>query len=125
MDFKNKVVLITGASSGIGKQTAIEFAKLGSIIILVARRKNKLIKLEKETGCIPIVMDIRDRKDIEKLKKLIVKENLIKNHHQEEVLPNIHKVVYLIHLQAVVNLLVLVVQVEAVVNHLNHQVVDL
>ena len=36
MDFKNKVVLITGASSGIGKQTAIEFAKLGSIIILVA-----------------------------------------------------------------------------------------
>ena len=34
MDFKNKVVLITGASSGIGKQTAIEFAKLGSNIIL-------------------------------------------------------------------------------------------
>ncbi|MEK0350940.1 MAG: SDR family oxidoreductase, partial [Nitrosopumilus sp.] len=27
MDFKNKVILITGASSGIGKQTAIEFAK--------------------------------------------------------------------------------------------------
>ena len=45
MDFKNKVVLITGASSGIGKQTAIEFAKLGSIIILVARRKNKLEQL--------------------------------------------------------------------------------
>jgi Short-chain alcohol dehydrogenase of unknown specificity len=39
MDFKNKVVLITGASSGIGKQTAIEFAKLGSSVILVARRK--------------------------------------------------------------------------------------
>ena len=48
MDFKNKVVLITGASSGIGKQTAIEFAKLGSIIILVARRKDKLEQLEKE-----------------------------------------------------------------------------
>ena len=48
MDFKNKVVLITGASSGIGKQTAIEFAKLGSNIILVARRKDKLELLEKE-----------------------------------------------------------------------------
>ncbi|HJJ22879.1 MAG TPA: SDR family oxidoreductase [Nitrosopumilus sp.] len=42
MDFKNKVVLITGASSGIGRETAIEFAKLGANIILVARRKDKL-----------------------------------------------------------------------------------
>ena len=48
MDFKNKVVLITGASSGIGKQTAIEFAKLGSNIILVARRKDKLEQVENE-----------------------------------------------------------------------------
>ena len=44
MNYKNKTVLITGASSGIGKQTAIEFAKLGSNIILVARRKDKLNK---------------------------------------------------------------------------------
>ena len=48
MDFKKKVVLITGASSGIGKQTAIEFAKLGSDIILVARRKDKLEQVENE-----------------------------------------------------------------------------
>ena len=42
MDFKNKLVLITGASSGIGKETALEFAKLGANIVLVARRKEKL-----------------------------------------------------------------------------------
>ena len=48
MDFKNKIVLITCASSGIGKQTAIEFAKLGSNIILVARRKDKLEQVENE-----------------------------------------------------------------------------
>ena len=48
MDFKNKTVLITGASSGIGKQTAIEFAKLGANIILVARRKEKLDELANE-----------------------------------------------------------------------------
>lgn len=48
MDLKNKVVLITGASSGIGKETAIEFANLGANIILVARRKEKLDELENE-----------------------------------------------------------------------------
>ena len=42
MDFKNKVVLITGASSGIGKDTAIEFAKKGANIVLVSRIKEKL-----------------------------------------------------------------------------------
>ncbi|MHA7733528.1 SDR family NAD(P)-dependent oxidoreductase [Nitrosopumilus sp. S6] len=48
MDFKNKTILITGASSGIGKQSAIEFAKLGANIILVARRKEKLDELEND-----------------------------------------------------------------------------
>jgi short-subunit dehydrogenase len=42
VDFKNQVILITGASSGIGKETAIEFAKLGANIVLVARKKDKL-----------------------------------------------------------------------------------
>ena len=45
MDFKNKVVLITGASSGIGKDAAIEFAKRGSNIVLVARRPDRLREL--------------------------------------------------------------------------------
>jgi len=34
MDFKNKVVLITGASSGIGKVTALNFAKEGAKIVV-------------------------------------------------------------------------------------------
>ena len=48
MDFNNKNVLITGASSGIGRETAIEFAKLGANIILIARRKDKLKEVEKK-----------------------------------------------------------------------------
>jgi len=48
MDFKSKVVLITGASSGIGKEAAIEFAKLGANIVLVARRKDKLEQVANE-----------------------------------------------------------------------------
>lgn len=38
----NKVILITGASSGIGKQCAISCSKMGAIIILVARDENRL-----------------------------------------------------------------------------------
>jgi len=44
----NKVVLITGATSGIGKATAIEFAKNGYDLILTGRRFSRLFKLKEE-----------------------------------------------------------------------------
>lgn len=40
--FEGKVVVITGASSGIGKYSAIEFAKEGANVALVSRSKDKL-----------------------------------------------------------------------------------
>ena len=47
MDFSDKVIVITGASSGIGESTAIEFAKRKSSIVLVARRKENLESVAK------------------------------------------------------------------------------
>ena len=45
MDFENKAVVITGASSGIGEASAIKFAKMGANVVLVARRKEKLLEV--------------------------------------------------------------------------------
>ena len=39
---KNKVVLVTGASSGIGAGTAVAFARLGCRISVVARNEERL-----------------------------------------------------------------------------------
>ena len=41
-DLKNKIVWITGASDGIGKEMAIQMAKEGAKIILTARNVEKL-----------------------------------------------------------------------------------
>jgi NADP-dependent 3-hydroxy acid dehydrogenase YdfG len=43
-----KVVLVTGASSGIGESTAREFAQAGAITVLAARRVERLKRLEEE-----------------------------------------------------------------------------
>lgn len=45
MNFNNKTVWITGASSGIGKELAIQFAHLGARVILSARNVAKLEQL--------------------------------------------------------------------------------
>lgn len=43
-----KVALITGASSGIGREFARIHASNGGDLIIIARRKDKLIELKKE-----------------------------------------------------------------------------
>ena len=46
--FKDKIVLITGAARGIGRATAIEFAKQDAKVIEVSRTENDLNDLQKE-----------------------------------------------------------------------------
>lgn len=43
-----KVVIVTGASSGIGESTAREFAQAGAMTVLAARRADRLDRLQKE-----------------------------------------------------------------------------
>ena len=41
MDLKDKVCIVTGSNSGIGKVTALEIAKMGATLIMVARDRNR------------------------------------------------------------------------------------
>ena len=64
-----KTALVTGASSGIGEATVKILTENNFEVYALARRKDRLKKLAKETGCIPIVMDIRNRQSIKALEK--------------------------------------------------------
>jgi serine 3-dehydrogenase len=65
---QNQVVLISGASSGIGRETAILFAKEGARVMAAARRADRLDALKKEYPSIEIaVADATDAAAMERL----------------------------------------------------------
>jgi 3-hydroxy acid dehydrogenase/malonic semialdehyde reductase len=59
----NKIVLITGATSGFGEACARQFAAGGYRLIITGRRKEKLEALQKElkTEVLPLVFDVQDK----------------------------------------------------------------
>jgi len=74
MDIKDKVVIVTGASSGIGAATAREFGRQGAKIVLSARRVDRLEALAEEinamnTGAETFVVqaDLSKLEDIQSL----------------------------------------------------------
>ncbi len=48
-NFKNKVAWVVGASSGIGKEMAIQLAKHGAKVILSSRKQDELELVKSET----------------------------------------------------------------------------
>lgn len=67
-----KVVLITGASSGMGKETAKVLAKQGLKVYAGARRLEKMNNLKK-LGIVPIAMDVTKTEDNKKAVDTIMK----------------------------------------------------
>jgi hypothetical protein len=66
----NKIILITGATSGFGKATALKFAENGYNIIITGRRKDLLDTLEnelnrKEVKVLSLCFDVRVKDEVD------------------------------------------------------------
>lgn len=59
-DFTGRRALVTGASSGIGRAVAVRIAQAGAQVTAVGRQEAALQKLQEETGCNPLVLDVAD-----------------------------------------------------------------
>jgi NADP-dependent 3-hydroxy acid dehydrogenase YdfG len=70
-NIKDKVIIITGASSGMGAATARKLTQQGAKVVLAARREDQLLTLEKELGsnALAIKTDVSKRQDMDHLIK--------------------------------------------------------
>src|SRR5512146_1424625 len=76
---RNKVVVLTGASSGFGRGAAVRFAEEGAKLVLAARRKSLLKEVAEEcrqrgAKAIVVETDVSKREEVEALAKQAVKK---------------------------------------------------
>ena len=71
-NIKGKVVVITGASSGMGEAAAIHLSQLGAVVVMGARRADRIEKLAKEIQenggkALAVATDVTQRDQVKKL----------------------------------------------------------
>lgn len=78
-NLKDRIAVITGASSGLGKQMSYAFAKQGANLVLLARRVERLEESKEElekfgVKVLPIKCDVTSTEDINEAAKLVDNE---------------------------------------------------
>jgi NADP-dependent 3-hydroxy acid dehydrogenase YdfG len=73
---ESRVVVITGASAGIGAALAVKLGAEGHSLALAARREKELNEVAKQAGpkALPVITDVTHRKDVEHLRDAALKE---------------------------------------------------
>jgi serine 3-dehydrogenase len=73
ISLKEKVVLVVGASSGIGRAAAVLFARAGARVVASARRADRLRELEAEmrNSGFPLTVKVADASKADDMKKLV------------------------------------------------------
>lgn len=66
---EGKTILVTGASSGIGRATAIACSQMGANVLLTARNQERLLETKKIIGSVqdPFAADLTSSEDVEEL----------------------------------------------------------
>lgn len=75
LNLKNRKVLVTGASSGIGRATSIYLSKLGARLVLVARNEDRLndtLRMLDGSGHLVIPVDLSEQEDLSSVFKKAV-----------------------------------------------------
>lgn len=72
MKIRDSVAIITGASAGIGRETALEFARQGAHVVLAARREDRLLELAAQcealgVRALAVPADVARTEDIERM----------------------------------------------------------
>lgn len=87
-DLKGKIAVISGASSGLGRQMSLAFAKQGATVAILARREGRLNEVKAEiealgANCMAVKCDVTDVNDIKK-----AAENIEKTFGRVDILVN-------------------------------------
>ena len=75
-NYQGRVVVISGASSGLGKQMSKAFAKQGATVVVMARRIEKLEELAKEISgmgveCLPVKCDVTNVEEVNNAARIV------------------------------------------------------
>lgn len=78
-DLRNRIVVITGASSGFGRGVAEKFARSGAHVVLAARRGTLLEKIARDCSkrgvrALAVETDVSDRSEVEALAQRVLNE---------------------------------------------------